>query len=197
MPTQAERSAESARRLLVAAVELVGEKGFERTTAAEIGERAGYSRARVRTRYGSKDAWLVALRRDELAPRVAPVRDPARTGREQVLAQVDALIALVREDAGMARSFFVLNFETAGPLELLRGPFRDFYDAYEAELAAMLRAGQADGSIGAGLDLGVETRLFVSHGMGLAFRWLLDPAFDLVGEFERWQRWLDARLRPT
>src|ERR1700758_3499185 len=59
--TQTERVAESSERLLLAAAELTAEKGFERTTSAEIGERAGYSRAMVRGRYGSKEALIEAL----------------------------------------------------------------------------------------------------------------------------------------
>ena len=41
-----------------AAIELIGEKGFDTTTAAEIGERAGYSRSMVHARYGSKESLL-------------------------------------------------------------------------------------------------------------------------------------------
>ncbi|WP_347338882.1 helix-turn-helix domain-containing protein [Mycolicibacterium sp. P9-64] len=47
---------ESSRRLAEAAIELIAEKGFSNTTAQEIGIRAGYSRAMVRERFGSKEA---------------------------------------------------------------------------------------------------------------------------------------------
>ena len=61
--TQPERVELSNRRLLHAAAELIVEKGWEATTAAEIGRRAGYSRAMVHARYGSKDAILEAFLR--------------------------------------------------------------------------------------------------------------------------------------
>ena len=70
--TQVERVEESARRLLVATAELVAEQGFERTTAAEIGLRAGYSRSMVRDRYGSREALFETLVQNELAPRLMP-----------------------------------------------------------------------------------------------------------------------------
>ena len=76
--TQQERSAESAQRLLDAAIELIAEKGFDRTTAAEIGERAGYSRSMVRARYGSKDALLESIFGDELDRRLLPELDETR-----------------------------------------------------------------------------------------------------------------------
>src|SRR5262249_57141898 len=53
--TQAERVAESAQRLMQAAIELIAEKGFQRTSASEIAERAGYSRTMVAARHGSKE----------------------------------------------------------------------------------------------------------------------------------------------
>ena len=59
--TQPQRVEQSSRRLLQAAAELIVEKGWEATTAAEIGRRAGYSRAMVHARYGSKDAILEAI----------------------------------------------------------------------------------------------------------------------------------------
>ena len=42
--TQAERTALSEDRLLAAALQLISERGYERTTLQAIGERAGYSR---------------------------------------------------------------------------------------------------------------------------------------------------------
>ncbi|KAA0080284.1 TetR/AcrR family transcriptional regulator [Mycolicibacterium sp. P9-64] len=54
--SQRERVEESSRRLAEAAIELIAEKGFSNTTAQEIGIRAGYSRAMVRERFGSKEA---------------------------------------------------------------------------------------------------------------------------------------------
>jgi AcrR family transcriptional regulator len=50
--TQAERRARSERSLLDAAEQLFAEKGSHRTSLAEIGERAGYSRGLVGERFG-------------------------------------------------------------------------------------------------------------------------------------------------
>ena len=63
--TQTQRVEISNRRLIEAAAELIAEKGWEATTAAEIGRRAGYSRAMVHARYGSKDAILDAFFLDD------------------------------------------------------------------------------------------------------------------------------------
>src|SRR5689334_19078907 len=154
--TQAERVEESTRRLAVAAVELFGEQGFERTTAAQIGERAGYSRAMVRRRYGSKEELLAQLVEQELATRITPPPGDDRPGMERILAQVDRLIDFLEEDEAVARAFFVLTFETAGPIPSLRPWYRGWFARYEAQMEETLRAGQRDGSIRADLDLEIE-----------------------------------------
>ena len=59
--TQAERSAESDRRMLRAALKLIGERGYRGTSLAAIGEEAGYSRGLVNERFGSKSGLLWVL----------------------------------------------------------------------------------------------------------------------------------------
>ena len=78
--TQPQRVEMSSRRLVEAAAELVVEKGWEATTAAEIGRRAGYSRAMVHARYGSKDAILDAFFSHEYVQRLTPSPEPDATG---------------------------------------------------------------------------------------------------------------------
>ena len=56
--TQAERKAESDRRIIQAAIELFAEQGYVRTTLNDIGARAGYTGGLISKRYGSKQALL-------------------------------------------------------------------------------------------------------------------------------------------
>jgi len=79
-PTRREQNAASGRRLLEALVDLVAEKGYEATTAAEIGVRAGFSRAMVHARFGNKDALLDELMRTEYEQRIIPDVDEHSTG---------------------------------------------------------------------------------------------------------------------
>jgi AcrR family transcriptional regulator len=195
--TQRERVEESTRRLAVAAVELFGEQGFERTTAAQIGERAGYSRAMVRRRYGSKEELLAQVVEQEFATRITPPPGDERPGRERILAQVDRLIDFLEEDEAVAKAFFVLTFETAGPIPSLRPWYRDWFASYEAQMRETLHDGQRDGSIRADLDDDVEAKAFVSYGLGLAFRKTLDwDGYDYPGEARAWQASLARRYAP-
>ncbi len=76
-------------------MELVAEKGYEATTAAEIGLRAGFSRAMVHARYGTKDVLLDELMRTEYEEKLVPDIEPDAPGLQQVQAIIDRLDSLL------------------------------------------------------------------------------------------------------
>ena len=88
----------SSRRLVEAAAALIVEKGWEATTAAEIGRRAGYSRAMVHARYGSKDAILDAFFLHEYVRYLSPAPDPTATGLAEAVGHFDRVRHLFAED---------------------------------------------------------------------------------------------------
>ena len=59
--TQAERKAESERRIIRAARELFARQGYMRTTLIEVGQSAGYTGGLVTHRFGSKEGLLNAV----------------------------------------------------------------------------------------------------------------------------------------
>jgi AcrR family transcriptional regulator len=194
--TQEERRAESSHRLLAAAVELMAEKGFERTTAMEIGERAGYSRSMVRARYGSKEALLESLVREEFEPLMTAPQVEGQTGLERALAMLEHPGVSAEREPAMLRAFFMLVFEAPGPVNHLAPWLAGFIRSYEAEVAAVLRRGRKDGSVGPHVDPEIEARQFIAYGLGIAFRWVLDPTRDFVGEMREWKERAEAEWRP-
>jgi AcrR family transcriptional regulator len=62
--TQAERTAETRRRILDAVVESIAEVGFQRTTASEIVRRAGVTWGAVQHHFGAKGGILEAVLED-------------------------------------------------------------------------------------------------------------------------------------
>lgn len=54
--TQQERTQETKSKLLSAAKQLIGERGYQRTTLADIGNRAGVSRGLITYHFGTKEA---------------------------------------------------------------------------------------------------------------------------------------------
>jgi AcrR family transcriptional regulator len=193
--TQRERVAESTSRLIAAAIELIAEKGFSNTSIAEIGERAGYSRSMVQSRYGTKEMLLESLLREEYESRLLDATLAAGTGLEQVLAQVDRLHDEVVANPELMRGFYALCFESIGPVPSLRSWITDWLDRYEAATEKAIKAGIADGSIRADIDTRNEARAFVASGLGYAFRWMVAPTIGYESLLGQWQGEVRGRLQ--
>jgi AcrR family transcriptional regulator len=197
--TQQERTAESTQRLLMAAIELIAEKGFARTSAAEISAHAGYSRSMVQFRWGTKEALLESLLRDEYETRLLPPADDATddttTGLERLIRQIDQLDTETAANPELMRGFFALCFESIGPVPSLTAWIEDWLERYTAVTADMIRLGQADGSIRADLDPADEAEAFVATGLGYSFRWMVAPARrPYTAHMARWREQIRARL---
>lgn len=172
--TQPERVEESSRRLLQAAAELIVEKGWEATTAAEIGRRAGYSRAMVHARYGSKDAILAAFQQVYVA-RLNPDPEPGSTGLQQVLAHFDRVQEINAEDASVTRAMFVSAFEAVKTSSPLRDGVREQLSGAARKVAAGVRTGIADGSLRPDIDADAAVRDITGSIFGIAFQWVVLP----------------------
>jgi AcrR family transcriptional regulator len=179
-----------------AAIELIGEKGFNNTTTAEIGERAGYSRSMVQFRYGTKEAFLESLLREEYETRVLTEPLVGATGLDRVLGQLDRLHDAFVDNPELMRGFFVLCFESVGPIESLRAWIRDWTARYEAATVAAIEAGMADGSIRAGVAPELEAQLLIAGGIGQAFRWVASPEeVDFARAMRHLREVVESRLR--
>jgi AcrR family transcriptional regulator len=195
--TNRERVEESSLRLVNAAVELIAEKGFERTTAAEIGERAGYSRNMVRDRYGSKEALLESLMDQELGSRLLPDLRTERigSGLDLVLGALDDLLTAVEGEPEIMRAVLVLSFEAPGPAPAARTRMIEIIRGFEAEMLENIQTGKADGSIRPEVDSSYEAQHYVSYGIGLCYRWVLSrDEFDLPAAIRDWRRRLEQTL---
>ena len=174
----------------------MAEQGFDRTTAAEIGERAGYSRAMVGFRYGSKDQLLETLFDVELKQRLLP-RATATPGLSWLHAHVDHAIELVETERPLTQAFCVLIFESVGPVHPVRHWYRQWMADYRGELARQLRAGVDSGSIRPDIDIDRDADDLMTYGIGLCFRWVMDfDNFDFVEALREWQVRLSTRYAP-
>jgi AcrR family transcriptional regulator len=194
--TNQERVEESTLALVASAIELFARQGYERTTAAEIGINAGFSRNMVRDRYGSKEALLQSVF-ETFAGLLLPAtrRERGGTGLDRVLGQLDDLLDAVEREPETIRAMIVLTFETPAALQSFAGWFDRLIADYEAELADHLGAGQADGSVSSDLDAAREAEVFVSYAIGLCFRSALRrEGYDFVGEIKAWRARLAQRF---
>jgi AcrR family transcriptional regulator len=195
--TQQERTAESDRRLLHAAMRLIGERGYRGTSLAAIGEAAGYSRGLVTERFGSKQGHLW-----ELVKRMLRVyRDEGRAhsavdrvGLDELCDMVDNHRRALSSEVSM-RAFYALMSEALGPTPDLQAEFRALHRSFRADIARMLRAGIASGGIRADVDVDAEAVLVLGTLRGIAFQWLLETdAIALDAAYDELKRNLRRTL---
>lgn len=181
--TQPERVEISSRRLVEAAAELIVEKGWEATTAAEIGRRAGYSRAMVHARYGSKDAILDAFFLHDYVKQLSPDADPDATGLQEAVGHFDRVRRLFCEDQAFLRAMFVATFEGVKSTSPLRERVQRWLQRGVDKVEAGLRRGIDDGSVRDDVDINRATGDLSAAIFGAAYLWtLLDNGYDLDRE---------------
>ena len=180
-------------------MELIAEKGWEATTAAEIGRRAGYSRAMVHARYGSKDAILETLFATEYEKKLSPAVDPASSGMQQALAHVDRIRELYAEDRDLLRAIFVLTFEAAKSASPAGPRIRMWLERAAHMVEAGLRNGIADGSVRCDIDMDRAINDFGAAVLGTAYQWIMQAyPYDMAQEMAYVRRRLisDYGVRP-
>lgn len=181
--TQPERVELSNRRLVQAAAELITEKGWEATTAAEIGRRAGYSRAMVHARYGSKDAILGAILQHGDVQRLLPAPVQDATGMANAVAHFLRIEEMYRQDPEFLRAMFVMTFEAVKTTSPVRALLQTWFERGVEAVEAGLRLGIADGSVRPDIDIERAVNDVSAAGFGIAFHWIvLAERYDLDRE---------------
>jgi len=118
-------------RLLAALAECLEEKGYERTTVASIGKRAGVSKSDFYKQFESKDACFVAAYDDAVERIRATVKEACAERKDWGSGVLDALDALLRMfESEPAQAQLVL-------VEGLRAG-RGVYDRYQVAIQSFV-----------------------------------------------------------
>jgi AcrR family transcriptional regulator len=197
--TQADRSALSERRTLEAAVELMGERGYEKTTLAAIGKAAGYSRGLATHHFGSKAdlfarviRWISDKSRRQLEPALH-----GRTGVEALLAFADAHSRFADENPLMTRALYVLWFQSLISDSPMRDAAIEDLLGHRDRVRRIIEQGIAAGTVRADADPSAEAIQFCGVLFGLGLQQLIDPTNFAVEDMNRrFRERLEATLRP-
>jgi AcrR family transcriptional regulator len=174
--SQAQRRDEAEQRLLAAAVQLVGERGLERITLAEVGEAAGYSRGLPAHYFGGKDGLVVALASHliEGFGRALERTESHRPGLDRLLGMVAFYLGSARKAPAATRALFVLLGE--GLSNGLVTERLAQLNARSAKVIEMdLRAAVAAGDVRKDLDVTSQAVLILASLRGAVGLWLLAP----------------------
>jgi AcrR family transcriptional regulator len=185
--------------MLSAALRLIGERGYQGTTLAAIGEAAGYSRGLVHARFGSKAGllWTLVERMLRVWGQESQMRgDPSRSGIDALRDLLDNHRRAIEEDRG-TRAFYALMFEALGPTPDLLTEFRELHRGFRGRLEQTLRDGIATGKIRPDVDPAAQAAILLGTLRGIAFQWLLDPdGFPLAPAYEELKQNLPRTLAP-
>ena len=175
--TQAQRRAESERRLLDAAARLIVERGIEGTSLAEIGRVAGYSHGLVHQRFGSKEA--LNERHNTEAVRMFTTETVAAVGSTRGLPALrivaDTYLDLVQAPDPLARVHLVVWTEAVARASERRS-YRVTWDRYfRSAFAQLIRDAAADGTVRADVDVDAMSMVVVGLLRGVALQLMLEP----------------------
>lgn len=197
--TQAERTAASDKAMFEAAVELILERGTDKTTLQAIGKKAGYSRGLATYRFGSKaglfDAVCKSISRRWLEYLKQGVGE--KTGLDAMCAALDAFLRFVTEAPRDARVLQILYCGAASPLSEYRATSVNIHRRQQDDVVRWVRAGIANGTIRPDADPDTVAAHYIAYIGGMTYLWVIDPAsIDFAKANEDMKHQLRIALAP-
>lgn len=175
--TQAERTAISDKAMVEAAIELILERGTDKTTLQAIGEQAGYSRGLATYRFGSKaglfDEICKSISRHWLDYLQAGVGD--QIGVEAMCTALDSFFQFVSDYPRDARVLQILYCGAASPAAEYRQTSVNIHDRQRQDVAEWVSAGIAAGSIRPEVDPDSVAAQYIAYISGMTYLWVIDP----------------------
>lgn len=176
--TQAERKAESERKIISAAVELFASQGYVRTTLNQVGSRAGYTGGLISSRFGSKENLLKAVLKHIsdgfLLGRAQGVIDPKDTAAS-LHGFVNIYLTDVASKKSSVRSLYVLMGEALGAISDVQEEVAAFNRLTRKRLAEIVQNGIELGQVPADVDADSASVMILSLIRGVTMQYLADP----------------------
>jgi AcrR family transcriptional regulator len=195
--TQAERTALSDQRMFEAAISLIIEKGTQKTTLKEIGERAGYSRGLANYRFGSKDGLMTELfaRFDGRWKKHLNRYIENKEGIAAIRAAADALRDFLKLESDYMRAMYILWYECLGHESEIRARLADHHRIYREDATQWVLRGQEIGEIDSEVDPEQFAAQYCAFIFGTVYQWLVDAdALDLDALFDNYEANIEKLL---
>lgn len=177
--TQEERRADTERRVLDAATELIGRSGSRRITLAEVGEAAGYSRGIVYHQFGSRERLIEAVldRAQDLA-----LPAYAGNGLEQLAGIVTTYLTVVSRRSPSTRAFLQLWMEALAGDPFVAPLFAERDNDFRRWLSAAVQQGVDDGSVRHDVDTDAAGAVLMALVRGTSVQMIaLPPVANTAG----------------
>jgi AcrR family transcriptional regulator len=174
--THPEMREEADSKMIAAAIELIAERGIERFTLAQVGERAGYSRGLPGHYFGSKEALLEKVAGEIIARFFSAASKSIKdaTGLKVILESAGAYIDAAEADPTAYGAISVIT-SSALVHEGIRKVIRTISGNFRKRLATHIRKGIENREIHAKIDPDSHATLIVGQLRGLMSQWVLEP----------------------
>lgn len=173
-----------------AAIRLIIDRGTQKTTLKDIGERAGYSRGLANYRFGSKDKFMLELFARFDARWKAHLHSHVgdRVGIAAVTAAARALRDFLTLESEYMRAMYILWYESLGRDSEIRTRLADHHRIYREDATRWIERGIAAGEIGPGVNAEQFAIQFCAFIFGTVYQWLVDDdALDLDALFRDYE----------
>lgn len=186
--TQAERRADSERRIIEATIHTIGQKGTVHMTLADVGEAAGYSRGLPAAIFGTKENLIVQAAKsimEQPANRTLFDAEPG-DGVTEMIDMIERWFTMSVEGVGEGRGLMVLLTDGMPSDAATRSPelyqvLQTIDEAARARFRSFLENSRERGELQAGVDIDAEAMLILGAIRGMVWQWIIDPgAFDLI-----------------
>jgi AcrR family transcriptional regulator len=189
--TQAERTALSDRRMFDAAVSLINERGTQKTTLKEIGERAGYSRGLANYRFGSKDGLMLELFEsfDKLWKAHLANYIGDTQGLTAVKQAAEALRDFLKKESSYMRAMYLLWYECLGHDSDMLSTLAVHHDVYRNDARRWIEQGIETGEINPEIDAEQFAVQYCAFIFGIVYQWLVNAsALELDAVFDNYMQ---------
>ncbi len=171
--TQAQRRAETERRVLDAAIDLIARHGSHAVSLAQVGAAAGYSRGIVTHNFGSREKLLDAVLRDA---QTFHVPDNAKDGLEWLAAAICAYLENIAKRAPVTKAFLQMWGEAIAGDPVLKPRFAKLDAQFREFLAQRVRDGMGDESIRSDVDPTAAAVFLVAVLRGTGMQLIATPS---------------------
>lgn len=182
--TQAQRRADAEAALLRAAAEVIAEQGVDRASVRAISARAGSSRAMPGYHFGSRDALIARIveygHQETLDAAASALAAAARgpgglPGLQALRLIIETFLENFAAGEAVAERAVVVMWGASFPASTTVPAMVDSDRETHRYLAALIRAGQDDGSVRGDLDADAAAVLVMSIARGTAAMSLTHP----------------------
>ena len=183
--TQEERSEAARRAIIDAAVSLLADEGYRRTTFTRIQEVAGISRGLISYHFGTKakliETVIASVRDTYNAEAISASALDDLSGLDAVLEMVGSYLQRLTANAGPANVMLVLATSADAEEPEVRAAVRRRFAEMRAELRGWIERGVLDGSVDPTIDPDACAGVVEGIVRGIALQYVVDrQEFDVA-----------------